>query len=76
MSDMRQNLLWHARLMIAGVMGLLAGCANPMTPVESTDMIGPGRATDEYKLSPCTCENMELTPVDQQTIDALRMIYG
>lgn len=55
---------------------ILAACANPLEPYEDSDMIGPGRGTDDYKLSPCACEPVELPGVTQDTLDALKAIYG
>lgn len=54
----------------------LSACAPTLEPVEDDDMVGTGRGTDEYKLSPCACESIELPGPTHDTLDALQAIYG
>ncbi|RCK43188.1 hypothetical protein TH30_19390 [Thalassospira profundimaris] len=63
-------------MLVVAQLLLLSACANPLTPVESDDMIGPGRATDDYKLSPCSCIEMQLAPLDRRSIETMHEIYG
>lgn len=63
-------------LLITGGL-LLSGCTgNPMRPVESTDMIEPGRGTDDYKLSPCACIEVPDAPIDERFLRLLESIHG
>lgn len=55
---------------------VLSACAPSLEPVEDDDMVGTGRGTDEYKLSPCACESIELPGTSQDTLEALQAIYG
>ncbi len=74
--DSMSYALRKRTLIAFGLMTMVSACANPLTPVESDDMIGPGRGTDDYKLSPCTCTEMHLAPLDRRSIEIMHEIYG
>lgn len=54
----------------------VSACAPSLEPVEDDDMVGTGRGTDEYKLSPCACESIELPGPTEDTLKSLQAIYG
>lgn len=74
--DSMNSALRKRTLIALALMTMVSACANPLTPVESDDMIAPGRGTDDYKLSPCACTEMKLAPLDRKSIEIMHEIYG